>query len=108
MAHTRTSPRTLIGTALLLLLLACNSPGALSWSLSPFHPKDLLPALPHEIAWPVLNTFSNAVDLLPKFVSTVGFFGGNTTSWTGSCFTENHAYIEHTENGAILHIQVRP
>ena len=91
---------------LVLLLPLWNLSGALSWSLSPFHPKDLLPALPHEIAWPVLNTFSNAVDLLPKFVSTIGSVNGSSTSWTGSCFSENQAFIEYTENGAVLHVQV--
>lgn len=91
---------------LLLLLLGAN-PGAWAWSIYPFHPKDLLPALPHQIAWPVLNTFSSAVDLLPQFMSAVGPLHQNSTSWQGSCFSDNQAFMKYTENGGVLHIQTR-
>ncbi|MCO5577742.1 hypothetical protein L7F22_031574 [Adiantum nelumboides] len=95
------------GPRLLLVLLigvgACHA-----WSFSPLHPKDLLPALPHHLAWPILNTFSSAVDLLPQFVSNVGpTQQQNSSSWQGACFSENHAFMEYTENGGVLHIQTQ-
>lgn len=70
----------------------------------PFHPKDLLPALPHQIAWPFLNTFSSPVDLLPQFKSAVGSVQ-QPVSWEGSCFAENEASVEFNENGGVLHVQ---
>jgi len=77
-----------------------------------FKPQDLLPVLPHSVAWPVLNSLNNAVDLLPKFVGAVASEKDNIT-WKGTCFFENEAYIEYTEpkeegkhGGAILHIKV--
>ncbi|CAM6013475.1 unnamed protein product [Sphagnum balticum] len=76
-----------------------------------FKPQDLLPVLPHSVAWPVLNSLNNAVDLLPKFVGAVASEKDNIT-WKGTCFFENEAYIEYTEpkeegkqGGAILHIK---
>ncbi len=77
-----------------------------------FEPQDLLPVLPHSVAWPVLNSLNNAVDLLPKFMGAVSSEKDNVT-WKGTCFFENEAYIEYTEpkeegkhGGAILHIKV--
>lgn len=69
-----------------------------------FHPRDILPALPHQIAWPILNTFSNSEDLLPEFMSTVNS-SQQMVSWEGSCFAQNEAYMEFTEDGGILHIE---
>lgn len=78
----------------------------------PFAPSDILPLLPGSIAMPVLSTFHNAVDLLPKFVGAVAS-GNDTVVWNGTCFYKNEAYMEYTEpkveghnGGGILHIKV--
>lgn len=92
------------GSSVLVVLLLVWVGTCRAWSLYPFHPRDLLPALPHQLAWPVLNTFSNAVDLLPQFMSAVGPVHQNY-SWQASCFSVNHAFMEYTEHGGVLHIQ---
>ncbi|EPS62473.1 hypothetical protein M569_12317, partial [Genlisea aurea] len=61
----------------------------------PFRVKDVLPVLPHEISWPVMNNLHSAVDLLPKYVGSLAPSNG-TVSWTGSCFRDNTAVIEVT------------
>lgn len=75
-------------------------------------PQDLLPALPHSLSWPVLNSVHSAVDLLPKFVGALASKDDNVT-WKGACFYENEAYFEYVEpkeegkrGGGILHIKV--
>ena len=77
-----------------------------------FAPSDILPLLPSPITMPVLKTFQNAVDLLPKFVGAVSS-GNETVVWNGTCFYMNEAYMEYTEpegeghnGGGILHIKV--
>ncbi|MCO5558126.1 hypothetical protein L7F22_011703 [Adiantum nelumboides] len=69
-----------------------------------FHPRDILPAFPHQIAWPILNTFSNSTVLLPEFVGTVNL-STQSVSWEGSCFADNEAYLEIAEDGGTLHIE---
>lgn len=77
----------------------------------PFRPSDVLPLLPHNVAWPTLNKLHRAVDLLPVFVGSVSSTT-NTTTWKGSCFNENEAYMEYVEpsnsdeaGGGILHLK---
>ncbi|XP_043724943.1 uncharacterized protein LOC122671655 [Telopea speciosissima] len=66
----------------------------------PFRVKDVLPVLPHQISWPVLNNLHSAVDLLPFFVGSVSPNNGSI-EWTGSCFHGNDARFDLTngENG---------
>ncbi|XP_002965264.2 uncharacterized protein LOC9659080 isoform X2 [Selaginella moellendorffii] len=97
---------------LLLLLMILGAP-ARSLPLLPFHPRDVLPALPHGIAWPTLNRLHNAVDLLPEFVAAVSSPSDrNLSSWKGACFYKNEAWLEFTEpkeanssGGGILYIK---
>ncbi|XP_078182356.1 zinc finger MYND domain protein [Carex rostrata] len=77
----------------------------------PFRPKDLLPILPKQISWPVMNTIHSAVDLLPYYVGSI--VPGNTTiNWKGTCFLENQARLELTGGdreeglgGGVLHFK---
>jgi hypothetical protein len=81
----------------------------------PFRVKDVLPVLPREISWPVLNNFHSAVDLLPAFVGSVSPYNG-TAEWKGACFYGNEARLEFTEGdrdepeglgGGVLYLKVR-
>ena len=77
----------------------------------PFSPRDVLPILPRQVAWPVMNTLHNAVDLLPSFVAAVA---PAPAAWGGACFAENEAAIELTPGdrngtdvgGAVLRLKV--
>ncbi|KAK9113931.1 hypothetical protein Syun_020728 [Stephania yunnanensis] len=64
----------------------------------PFRVKDVLPILPHEVSWPLLNNFHSAVDLLPAFVGSVAPSNGSI-EWKGACFFENRARFEFTGDG---------
>lgn len=75
-------------------------------------PADLLPLLPRSVAWPTLNSLYKAVDLLPIFVGSVSADEANTTTWKGSCFYQNEAYMEFVEpsnaneaGGGVLHLK---
>ncbi|KAJ4799337.1 hypothetical protein LUZ62_050583 [Rhynchospora pubera] len=78
----------------------------------PFRTKDLLPILPRQISWPVMNTIHSAVDLLPSFVGSI-YPGNDTIRWQGSCFLKNQARLELTGGdreeeglgGGILHLK---
>jgi hypothetical protein len=104
--------QALLSTILPLLLSALffnKEVGALK---AIFTPSDLIPILPHSVAWPLLNTLHNAVDLLPEFVGAVSS-EDERLKWNGTCFLENEAYMEYTEpkkegqeGGGILHIEV--
>lgn len=59
----------------------------------PFRVKDVLPVLPHQISWPVLNNLHSAVDLLPYFVGSVSPDNG-TLQWKGACFYDNEARLD--------------
>ena len=80
----------------------------------PFRVKDVLPVLPRQITWPVLNNLHSAVDLLPAFVGSVSPNNGSV-EWKGACFYGNEARLEFTESdrnvsglgGGILHLTVR-
>lgn len=80
----------------------------------PFRINDVLPVLPRQVSWPVLNNFHSAVDLLPVFVGSVTPHNG-TIEWNGACFDGNVARLEFTGGdrpetdlgGGILHLTVR-
>ncbi|KAK1283422.1 hypothetical protein QJS10_CPB21g00918 [Acorus calamus] len=66
----------------------------------PFKPMDLLPLLPRELSWPILNTLNSAVDLLPSFVGAVSS-PNSSVEWKGACFYENKAWMEfHNKTGS--------
>ncbi|KAF8378338.1 hypothetical protein HHK36_029677 [Tetracentron sinense] len=77
----------------------------------PFRVKDVLPVLPRQISWPVLNNLHSAVDLLPTFVGSVTPNNGSI-EWKGSCFFGNQALLEFTGGesserglgGGVLHL----
>lgn len=77
----------------------------------PFSPNDVLPVLPRQLSWPVLNNLHSAVDLLPSFVGTVTPDNG-TVRWKGACFEENDAKLVFTDaadgglGGGVLHLTV--
>ncbi|KAG1327052.1 hypothetical protein COCNU_01G009860 [Cocos nucifera] len=79
----------------------------------PFRVKDVLPILPRQISWPVLNNLHSAVDLLPAFVGAVVPEGGSI-GWKGACFFENEARFEFTNTsdehvllGGLLRVKVK-
>ncbi|XP_042513149.1 uncharacterized protein LOC122088071 [Macadamia integrifolia] len=61
----------------------------------PFRVNDVLPVLPRQISWPVLNNIHSAVDLLPLFVGSVAPDNGSV-EWKGACFQSNEARFEFT------------
>lgn len=79
----------------------------------PFRINDVLPVLPRQVSWPVLNNLHSAVDLLPVFVGSVTPDNG-TIEWKGACFDGNVARLEFTEGdraepdlgGGIMHLTV--
>ena len=77
----------------------------------PFHPQDLLPLLPRQVSWPILNRLNGAVDLLPTFVGAASA-SNDTGDWKGACFYENRAWMEfHNKTGSefgggTLHLEV--
>lgn len=78
---------------------------------TPFHPRDLLPLLPRELSWPILNSLHSVVDLLPTFVGAVSSTN-NISEWKGACFYDNQAWMEFQNEtgsqygGGTLHIKV--
>ncbi|PWA97055.1 hypothetical protein CTI12_AA033010 [Artemisia annua] len=77
-----------------ILLISLSNP-INSFKL-PFQVNDVLPVLPRQISWPVINTFGRAVDLLPSFVGTISPTNGSVV-WNGACFGGNEARMEFTE-----------
>ncbi|THG18281.1 hypothetical protein TEA_023051 [Camellia sinensis var. sinensis] len=61
----------------------------------PFRVNDVLPALPWQISWPMLNNLHSAVDLLPSFVGSVSPTNGSI-EWKGACFFDNEARLKFT------------
>ncbi|KAG6399981.1 hypothetical protein SASPL_141469 [Salvia splendens] len=59
---------------------------------------DVLPVLPRQVSWPVLNNIHSAVDLLPQYIGSLAPENG-TINWNGSCFFDNQARIELTGTG---------
>lgn len=77
-----------------LLFVLCFSGLGFGKALKvPFRVNDVLPVLPHQISWPVLNNFHSAVDLLPYFVGSVSPNNGSI-EWKGACFHGNEARLE--------------
>ncbi|KAG6685740.1 hypothetical protein I3842_12G127500 [Carya illinoinensis] len=77
----------------------------------PFCPRDVLPLLPRQVSWPILNSLHSAVDLLPSFVGAASS-PNDTLEWKGACFVKNRAWMEfHNKTGSefgggTLHIKV--
>lgn len=98
---------SLFATAVLILVLST----AVSLK-SAFHPRDMLPHLPRQVSWPILNSLYGAADLLPTFIGTADA-GNNTVKWKGACFYDNTAHMEfHNKSaskfgGGTLHIKAR-
>ncbi|XP_031492452.1 uncharacterized protein LOC116259010 [Nymphaea colorata] len=61
----------------------------------PFRVNDVLPVLPRQVSWPVLNNLHSAVDLLPYFVGAVR--QDDALRWKGACFYGNDARLEITD-----------
>ncbi|CAF2327190.1 BnaA10g09190D [Brassica napus] len=86
---------SLFATAVLILVLST----AVSLK-STLHPRDMLPHLPRQVSWPILNSLYGAADLLPTFIGTANA-GNNTVKWKGACFYENTAHMEfHNKSGS--------
>lgn len=99
-------------------LLCCFTVLSLSTSIClsqaiklPFQPEDLLPLLPRQLSWPILNALRSPLDLLPTFVGAASASDGSL-QWKGACFYENTAWMEfHNKSGSefgggTLHIKV--
>lgn len=64
----------------------------------PFRVKDVLPVLPRQVSWPVLNNMHSAVDLLPQYIGSLLPHNG-TVVWKGACFFQNEAKVDFTGAG---------
>lgn len=102
-------------TPWILLLLLCSLALGFGDALKvPLRMKDVLPVLPRQISWPVLNNFHSAVDLLPSFIGSVTP-NNLSIQWEGACFSGNEARLEFTESdrdkpdlgGGVLYLKVR-
>ncbi|ESR51741.1 zinc finger MYND domain-containing protein [Citrus sinensis] len=96
---------------LLVLLLCFLGLGFGQGFKVPFRVNDVLPVLPRQLSWPVLNNFHSAVDLLPYYVGSVTPNNGSI-EWKGACFYGNEARLEFTEGdlepalgGGILYLK---
>ncbi|KAB5521682.1 hypothetical protein DKX38_026001 [Salix brachista] len=102
------SLKTLLTFSLFLFFITPQSSLALKL---PFHPQDLLPLLPRQVSWPILNRLNGAIDLLPTFVGAASA-SNDTGDWKGACFYENRAWMEfHNKTGSefgggTLHLEV--
>lgn len=95
---------------LTLVLLFCNI--IVHAHKEAFRAQDVLPLLPRQVAWPILNSLNSAVDLLPTFVGAASM-NNNSSGWKGACFYENNAWMEfHNKSGSqfgggTLHLKVQ-
>ncbi|CAI9092811.1 OLC1v1028148C1 [Oldenlandia corymbosa var. corymbosa] len=64
----------------------------------PFRVKDVLPVLPRQISWPVMNNLHSAVDLLPSYIGSLTPHNGSI-DWKGACFLDNSGRVELTAAG---------
>lgn len=99
-------------TLLYVFLLGLSSVTELAVSLKlPFAVNDVLPVLPRQISWPVMDSFGKAMDLLPSFVGTISPYNGSV-QWKGACFSGNEARMEFTKGddrglgGGIIYLKV--
>ena len=99
-------------SCLLLLLGFCVDLGQ---SLKvPFSVNDVLPMLPRQVSWPVLNSFHSAVDLLPVFIGSLTPNNNASLEWKGACFRGNEARLDITPSdrdepglgGGLLYLKV--
>ncbi|KAK6132916.1 hypothetical protein DH2020_033352 [Rehmannia glutinosa] len=80
---------------------------------APFRPGDILPLLPRQVSWPILNALNNAADLMPSFVGAATATNSSPLNWKGACFYNNTAWFEFHNNsgsefgGGTLHIKVK-
>ncbi|XP_031105724.1 uncharacterized protein LOC116010447 [Ipomoea triloba] len=78
----------------------------------PFRPTDIVPLLPQQLSWPIINSLHGAADLLPAFVGAASASNNTNIEWKGTCFYENSAWLELHNNsgtpfgGGTLHIKV--
>ncbi|KAL5725288.1 hypothetical protein ACHQM5_008448 [Ranunculus cassubicifolius] len=63
----------------------------------PFRVKDVLPILPKQVSWPVLNNLHSAIDLLPSFIGTIGP-NNSSIQWKGACFYGNQARFDFKDS----------
>ncbi|CAA6670046.1 unnamed protein product [Spirodela intermedia] len=105
------SPRAFLALGLFLLGLGLDWVPVAQPLKVPLRVKDLLPVLPRQVSWPVLNNLHSAVDLLPSFVGSVAPENG-TIGWKGTCFLDNEARLEFTSGdrgddlgGGVLHLK---
>ncbi|KAL2245322.1 uncharacterized protein LOC105174849 [Sesamum indicum] len=108
----------IIGTHQMLMLLlavlivSCSYTQKAQAFKAPFRPGDVLPLLPRQVSWPVLNKLNNAVDLLPTFVGAASATNNSLLHWKGACFYNNTAWLVFHNNsgsrfgGGTLHIKV--
>ncbi|KAF2325371.1 hypothetical protein GH714_027197 [Hevea brasiliensis] len=108
----RTTLRLALSSFVLLCFLGLGLDSIYAEALKvPFRVNDVLPVLPRQISWPVLNNF-HGVDLLPYFVGSVSPKNGSI-QWKGACFYENEARLDFTEGdrdqpglgGGVLHVK---
>lgn len=77
-----------------------------------FRTEDVLPLLPRQVSWPILNSLNSAVDIMPTFVGAASM-NNNSSGWKGACFYENTAWMEfHNKSGTqfgggTLHLKVQ-
>eukprot|EP00897_Mesotaenium_endlicherianum_P002829 jgi/Mesen1/2574/ME000162S01699 len=63
----------------------------------PFHPRDLLPLLPHAVSYNIMQNLRSPVDIFPAYVGSL--VPGEVLNWTGTCFRENLGFVNLTEGG---------
>lgn len=110
------SPSKLLCTAAaIFIIIACFTAPKLDHAIIvklPFHPRDVLPLLPRQLSWPVLNSLHSAEDLMPAFVGYASSSSKNVLDWKGACFYHNTAWLEfHNKSrsqfgGGTLHLKV--
>ncbi|CAA2968833.1 Hypothetical predicted protein [Olea europaea subsp. europaea] len=64
----------------------------------PFRVKDVLPVLPSQISWPLMNNIHSAVDLMPQYIGSLTPNNGSI-KWRGACFFDTEAKIEFMGHG---------
>ncbi|GJN34086.1 hypothetical protein PR202_gb22724 [Eleusine coracana subsp. coracana] len=110
-------PGSLLVVLVLLAMSAMLPRGAALQLKVPFSPRDVLPVLPRQVAWPLMNTLHSAVDLLPSYVGAVAPGAPSPAAWSGACFSQNEAAIELTPGdrnvngtdigGAVVRLKVK-
>ncbi|XP_047946363.1 uncharacterized protein LOC125192764 [Salvia hispanica] len=101
--------KLILSTVLIVCSLHSSTVQALK---PPIRPTDVLPLLPRQISWPILNKLNSAADLLPAFVGAASATNNSILQWKGACFYENTAWLEFHNNsgtqwgGGTLHLKV--